>query len=227
MNMNQMNMNPMNMNQMNSMSNSMNNLGMNNMGISDMSMNTLGMNPMMMNNMMGGNNMGMMNPMMMNNMMGGNNMGMMNPMMMNNMMGGNNMGMMNPMMMMNAKQKEEWKKKQMYQGYLMGKKMMEEKKRQQGIGGSQTTAQTAPAADANEAQSNPPGEITVKFIKGGTTTNININSNDMVAELIDKYFKKTNTTTGTFNFNGNNLDPMDCTGLNELGIRDGSQINVS
>ena len=163
----------------------------------------------------------------MNNMMGGNNIGMMNPMMMNNMMGGNNMGMMNPMMMMNPKQKEEWKKKQMYQGYLMGKKMMEEKKRQQGIGGSQTTAQTAPAADANEAQSNPPGEITVKFIKGGTTTNININSNDMVAELIDKYFKKTNTTTGTFNFNGNNLDPMDCTGLNELGIRDGSQINVS
>ncbi len=142
-------------------------------------------------------------------------------------MGRNNMGMMNPMMMMNPKQKEEWKKKQMYQGYLMGKKMMEEKKRQQGIGGSQTTAQTAPVADANEAQSNPPGEITVKFIKGGATTNININSNDMVAELIDKYFKKTNTTTGTFNFNGNNLDPMDCTGLNELGIRDGSQINVS
>ena len=168
------------------------------------------MNPMMMNQMNG-----MMNPMMMNQMSG-----MMNPMMMNQMN-----GMMNPMMMMTPEQKKEWQKQQRYLGYLAGKKMMEEKKKKERGGQSATTNPTT-TPNVNPTATNATGEITVKFIKGGTTKNIKINSTDMVAELIDKYCNETHTT-GTFSFNGANLDPMDCRGLGEAGIIDGSQINVS
>ena len=79
----------------------------------------------------------------------------------------------------------------------------------------------------NLAQTNATGEITVKFIKWGITKNIKINVNDMVAELIYKYCNETHVANGTFNFNGSNLDPMDCSTVGEAGIIDGSKINVS
>ena len=230
-NMNNMNnMNPMMMNNMNNMGmmGNMNNMGM--MG------NMNNMNPMMMNNM---NNMNWMN---MNNMGG---MGM-NPLMMggagmnmgmNPMMGGmgNNMNMMgmgmNPMMGgmgMNMKQNmtpeqlKQWKQQQRYQGYLMGKLMAEQKKKNAQGSNPTASSSTTNTAPANETS----GEISITFKKGGNTKTIKMNSSAMIAELLMDYYEKTNNQ-GTFKFKGAVLDPNDCTTLADKGMKNGDEIIVS
>ena len=241
MQMNQMGMNPMQMNQM-----GMNQMGMNQMGMNPMGMNQMGMNPMVMNQMG-------MNPMQMN-LMGMNQMGMnpmgMNAMQMNpmanldeikNMIGedginkmnleiGNTswMEVMNPMMrkmklnMMNQQQQNQYKQWLKFIGYKIGKLAAEKKKKDQGINTPSTeTNNNIPAATSND------GEITVKFKKGSSITSIKMKANEMVADLINEYFVKSNTNSGTFTFNGRQLKPTDCEELNTVGLSDGSTINVS
>jgi hypothetical protein len=213
---------------------------MNNMGMMGNMNNMNNMNKMMMNNMnnMNGMNMNNMNPMMMNNMnnmnllmMGGAGMNMgMNPM-----MGGmgNNMNMMgmgmNPMMggmgMNQNMTPEEYKQQQKYLGYLYGKKLAEERKKEkEKAQGSQTTpaSSTTNTAPANETS----GEISIKFKKGGNTKTIKMNSSAMVAELINEYCVKTNNQ-GTFSFKGTPLDPNDFASLADKGMKNGDEIIVS
>ena len=174
-----------------------------------------GMNPMMMPGIMPG-----MNPMMMPGM---------NPMMMPGM---NPMMMpgMNPMMMpgiMPGVQKtpltEQQKQQLRMQGYLMGKKMALEKKKTLEAQNPKPTVNSS-----NINQSEPAsGNITIHFKKGGNITKIKRNAESMVAELIDDYFHKTNTTDGNFNFQGTVLTPLDTQSLAEAGLRNGSEIIVS
>ena len=203
--------------------NPMMNMGMNNPNIG------MGMNPMM--NM--GMNMGM-NPMMnmgMNPMIGmgmnplvmgiGMNqmMGMMNPMVMGGGMGG--MGM--NMNMMTKKQIEEYKMLMRYQGYLMGKKMAEEKMKRE-RGNNPTTNISSPETNNTPVSSN--SEITINFIKAGITTKIKINTDCMIAELLNEYSVKTGNI-GNFNYKGSALDINDCSTLIEKGMKNGDQIIVS
>ena len=224
-NMNNMNMNMgnpgMGMNPMMMGGNGMGNMGMNPMMMGGNGMGNMGMNPMM-GGMGGMGNMGM-NPMM----MGGNGMNMgMNPMM----MGMGNMGM-NPMMMgmgnmgmnqnmMTPQQKEEWKKQQRYLGYLYGKKMAEEKKKQsQGAQTSQTKSveSSQPVTDDTE--------LTIKFNKGGNITEIKMKADSMIAELIAAYYEKTKNN-GPFKYKGKPLKSDDCTSLLDNEMKNEDEITV-
>ena len=191
------------------------------MGMNPMMMggNGMGMNPMMMggmdmNQMMMGGGMGM-NPMM----MGGNGMGI-NPMMMgggmNPMMGGG-MGM-NPMMM-TPEQKEEWKKQQRYLGYLYGKKMAEQMKKNKAPQTPKTTTTTSSAPVTADT------EITIKFKKGGDIEEIKMKADTMIAELINEYYSKTNNS-GPFKYKGNTLKSDDSSTLLDNGMKDGDEIIV-
>ena len=50
---------------------------------------------------------------------------------------------------------------------------------------------------------------------------------DMVAELINEYFVRTNTENGNFKFNNRNLSYSDISLLYEVGLKDNSEIIVS
>ena len=171
------------------------------------------MNPGMMNNpmMMGGMGMGFNNSMMP---MG---MNMNNPMMMGNNM---QMNMGVNLNMMTPQQREEYKKKQRYLGYLMGKKMAEEKKRaQQG---------NTPKVDTpveTKPDITPDTEVTIKFNKGGTITDIKAKGGDMIAVVLNDYAVKTNNK-GPFKYKGKVLAATDCTTLIDNGIKDGDEITV-
>ena len=219
MGMNNMGMN--NMNNMNNMGMGMNNMGMgmNNMGMGMNNMNNMNqmgsntMGPMGMNNMM--NNMGMNNQMAMNPMF----MNSMGPMGMNNMMG--NMAMMQGMMpqMQKTPMTEEQKKQLRMQGYLMGKKMAEERRKQNAAKNPNPT----PAVQEGPAT----GELTIKFNKGGSVTTIKMDAESMVAELINEYFVKSKTKSGNFKFNNNTLSTTDTSTLAEAGLKNNSEITVS
>ena len=181
-----------------------------------------GMNPGMMQGMnpgmMQGMNPGMMqglNPGMMKRMNSGMMMPMMNPGMM--------MPIMNPGMMMPFKLKrqltEDEKRKLRIQGYLEGKRLALERKKQL----------DAQKPKINIPQNNQPlkGNITVKFNKGGNITRITMDVEKMVAELLDEYFRKTGTQNGNFNFQGNALTINDASSLSEAGLKNGSVIIVS
>ena len=208
--MNQMN-NPMMMNQMNNqmMMNQMNNQMMMNQMNNIMMMNQMN-NPMMMNQMN--------NPMMFRQ---NNSSKMVNPMMMN---GFNFPMMMNPAMngigvnKMTKEQIELHKQQMRYQGYLAGKKMAQEKKRKKQGNNPQISS---PGME----QANNGGEITIRFNKGGSINNIKMNSDSMVAELIDAYCKQTNNR-GTFQYKGATLSPEDCSSLSAIGMRNGDEIIV-
>ena len=165
-----------------------------------------GMNP----GMMQGMNTGMMKRM---------NSGMMMPMMNSGMM----MPIMNPGMMMPFKLKrqltEDEKRKLRIQGYLEGKRLALERKKQL----------DAQKPKINIPQNNQPlkGNITVKFNKGGNITRITMDVEKMVAELLDEYFRKTGTQNGNFNFQGNALTINDASSLSEAGLKNGSVIIVS
>ena len=249
-NMNNMNMNPQNMNNMNMNPQIMNNMNMNpqimnNMNMNPQIMNNMNMNPQIMNNMNINpqimNNMNI-NPQIMNNMMnymkmlimnninqagmvmGGNDMSKMNQMMGINSL---QMGMgMNPMMMVNMnmmtpEQKNKYKQWQRYMGYLYGKKMAQEKKKKEQALNPQNNV-----SNPSECSTNNDGEITVEFNKAGTITKIKMDSKEMVADLINEFFLKTNTNNGTFKFNDQTLSPSDFNSLKDIGLRDGSKITV-
>ena len=173
-----------------------------------------GMNPGMMQGMNPGMMQGM-NPGMMKRMNSGMMMPMMNPGMM--------MPIMNPGMMMPFKLKrqltEDEKRKLRIQGYLVGKRLALERKKQL----------DAQKPKINIPQNNQPlkGNITVKFNKGGNITRITMDVEKMVAELLDEYFRKTGTQNGNFNFQGNALTINDASSLSEAGLKNGSVIIVS
>ena len=173
-----------------------------------------GMNPGMMQGMNPGMMQGM-NPGMMKRMNSGMMMPMMNPGMM--------MPIMNPGMMMPFKLKrqltEDEKRKLRIQGYLEGKRLALERKKQL----------DAQKPKINIPQNNQPlkGNITVKFNKGGNITRITMDVEKMVAELLDEYFRKTGTQNGNFNFQGNALTINDASSLSEAGLKNGSVIIVS
>ena len=52
-------------------------------------------------------------------------------------------------------------------------------------------------------------------------------NDNMVAELLNEYFIKTNTKNGNFNFNGYTLFPNDIATLFESGLKNNSEIIVS
>ena len=206
---NQMN-NPMMMNQMNNpmMMNQMNNQMMMNQMKNQMMMNQM-KNQMMMNQM---NNQMMMNQM--NNPMmfrQNNSSKMVIPMMMN----GFNYPMMN---MMSKEQIESHKQQMRYQGYLMGKKMAEEKKRREQGNNPQI-------ASTGMEQANDNADITIRFNKGGSIKNIKLSSESMVAELIDTYCQQTGNR-GTFQYKGTTLNVEDCSSLSAIGMRNGDEIIV-
>ena len=70
-------------------------------------------------------------------------------------------------------------------------------------------------------------EINIKFNKKGNIIYIKMSNDEMVAELIDKYMKKTNTKEGTFKFCNKILSPTDFSSLYEVGLKDNSEIIVS
>ena len=196
--------NPMGMGMNNQM------MGMNvNNGMSN-SMDNMQMNNQMMNQMGMMPGMNMMNPQMLNSMgqLG------MNQMMMNQ------MGMMPGMMpMMKAPMTEEQKKQLRMQGYLMGKQMAEAKKK------ANAAKNPAPTPAVQEGPAT--GELNIKFNKGGSITNIKMDAESMVAELINEYFTKTGTQSGTFKFGANTLLPSDTSTLAEAGLKNNSEITVS
>ena len=172
-----------------------------------------GMNPGMMQGMNPGMMQGM-NPGMMKRM----NSGMMIPMMNPGMM----MPIMNPGMMpfkIKRQLTEDEKRKLRIQGYLEGKRLALERKKQL----------DAQKPKINIPQNNQPlkGNITVKFNKGGNITRITMDVEKMVAELLDEYFRKTGTQNGNFNFQGNALTINDASSLSEAGLKNGSVIIVS
>ena len=69
-------------------------------------------------------------------------------------------------------------------------------------------------------------DITIKFNKKGKIIKIKMSNNSMVAELINEYFEKTNEKTGIFNYNNSYLSPMDTSTLDEVGLKDNSEIIV-
>ena len=172
-----------------------------------------GMNPGMMKRMNSGM-MPMMNP--------GIKMPMMNPGMMPMMNPGMMMPIMNPGMMpfkIKRQLTEDEKRKLRIQGYLEGKRLALERKKQL----------EAQKPKINIPQNNQPlkGNITVKFNKGGNITRITMDVEKMVAELLDEYFRKTGTQNGNFNFQGNALTINDASSLSEAGLKNGSVIIVS
>ena len=56
---------------------------------------------------------------------------------------------------------------------------------------------------------------------------ITLSNKSMVSELINEYFRKTNTNRGRFNFNGIFLLPTDKRTLNEVGLYNFAEIIVS
>ena len=130
------------------------------------------------------------------------------------------MGGMNMQNNMTPEQLKQWKQQQRYQGYLMGKKMAEERrKKQQGSAPAKTNNNTAPANAT-------PGELSIKFKKGGSTQTIKMKSDSMIAELLSEYYEKTKNQ-GTFKYKGKELSIDDCSSLADNGMQDGDEIIVS
>ena len=117
------------------------------------------------------------------------------PMCMNQMM--NPMLMMNPwmmyqMMLMNKPQLTEQQKiEARMRGYLEGKRMAKER--------LASMAAANPVPNPVEQEGPVTGELKIKFNKNGTITYIKMNADEMVADLINEYFIKTGTQSGTLN----------------------------
>ena len=105
-----------------------------------------------------------------------------------------NPGMMRAMMGMTQEQKNQYLR---IQGYLTGKFMAEQLKKPKAV----KSQNPAPVMVEGPAK----GELNIKFNKRGYIINIKMDADEMVAILIDEYFKKSGTKTGNFMFNGKEL----------------------
>ena len=137
---------------------------------------------------------------------------------------------MMPGMMKKAPLTEQQKLYYRKMGYLWGKYWAKYWKIQnQKLNNAQKMRATNKAPNNQPQAQLPPakGKITINFKKGGSVTKITMDSELMVAELIDEYFRKTNTEDGNFSLQGEVLTPLDPRSLSEAGLRNGSEIIVS
>ena len=74
---------------------------------------------------------------------------------------------------------------------------------------------------------NDKNEINIKFNKKGNIIYIKMSKDEMVADLIDEYMRKTKTKNATFKFCNKILSPTDISSLCEVGLKDNSEIIVS
>jgi hypothetical protein len=78
----------------------------------------------------------------------------------------------------------------------------------------------------NAQKINEEKEITIIFNKRGAITELRLSNYSIVAELIDEYYRITETNDGIFNFNGIILTPIDTRTLYKVGLEDNSEIEV-
>ena len=78
----------------------------------------------------------------------------------------------------------------------------------------------------NAQKINEEKEITIIFNKRGAITELKLSNYSIVAELIDEYYRITETNDGIFNFNGIILTPIDTRTLYKVGLEDNSEIEV-
>ena len=93
----------------------------------------------------------------------------------------------------------------MIEGYKMGKMMAQLMKKQKEQQNKNKPKNKSSNNQNNTNENTGNKKITIEFKKGGTITKIKMNSDAMVAELINEYFQKSGTTNGTFTFKGNYL----------------------
>ena len=127
-----------------------------------------------------------------------------------------NPAMMPFMMGMTQEQKNQYLR---MQGYLYGKFAAQQLKMANPVKASAPTQVIV--------QQPAKGELNIKFNKRGYIINIKMDADELVAILIDEYFKKSGTKNGKFMFNGNTLSPSDSSTLAEAGLRNNSEIIVS
>ena len=127
-----------------------------------------------------------------------------------------NPGMMPFMMGMTQEQKNQYLR---YQGYLYGKFLAQQKK----LANPTQSSSPSPVIINGPAV----GVLNIKFNKRGNIINIKLNANEMVAVLLDEYFRKTGTKNGNFKFNGNILSPFDSSTLAEADLKNNSEIIFS
>ena len=126
---------------------------------------------------------------------------------------------MMPNMMMNMPRipmTEEQKKQLRMQGYLMGKKWQKKEEKAKLLKHPQSLKINLPRQ-----------RLTVKFKKGGSVITIKMDAIEMVADILNEYFVKSNTQNGTFTYNGQNLSPMDTRLLSEAGFKNNCEIIVT
>ena len=68
-------------------------------------------------------------------------------------------------------------------------------------------------------------EITIKFNKRGSITEIKMKAGFMIAELLAEYYEKTKEQ-GQFKYKGTILKPDDCSSLLDNGMQNGDEIIV-
>ena len=128
------------------------------------------------------------------------------------------------MKMMTPEQQKKYKQQQMMMGYKIGKMMALQKKQALEKNKKATNNNTA---NATNSQPSNNGKIKINFVKGGTTTPIEMDPNSAIFEIIDEFCTKTNTTSGTFKFGNQTLDIYDSRNLSEVGLKNGDTITVS
>ena len=112
---------------------------------------------------------------------------------------------------------------QMFAQQMFAQQMMQ----QQQMMAAQAAAQQAQMNNDINNYHSENKEINIKFNKNGKITYIKMRDDEMVAELINEYFVRTNAGSGIFKFNNRNLSPGNTSSLWEIGLKDNSEIIVS
>ena len=117
---------------------------------------------------------------------------------------------------------EEVKSKISILGYKYGIIEAEKKRKEK----EKNKNKNEPKKEDNKAEDNIK-EYTIKFKKGDKITDIKIDKEEMVAELLNQYFVKENVKNCTFTFKGRQLSPSDIDSLIEAGLKNGDEIIVT
>jgi hypothetical protein len=107
-------------------------------------------------------------------------------------------------------------------GYKYGKREAEKKEKEK----NKNKNENEPKKEDNKAEDDVK-EYTIKFKKGDKITDIKIDKEKMVAELLNQYFEKENVKNGTFTFKGRTLTTNDPESLTEAGLKNGDEITVT
>ena len=114
-----------------------------------------------------------------------------------------------------------------YQQMLQQQMIQQQMLAQQQMMAAQASANQEQMNNINFQNNHEEGEINVKFNKKGKIINIKMDSDSMVAELINEYFVKSGINSGSFKFNNKTLSPCDTETLYEIGLKNNSEIIVS